>query len=312
MDDELGQPSRQARRRRAPLRAAPEVSGADVRSETAVQRDLATDVRTEVQPDVVVDPDDEGGSPAGTDVRTQLRPDVALDPDDAEAVPVRPRRRRPPLPSRPSLTGLRPRLAPAAAVAMAGAVGAFVLTAAGTEPEPDPVVPVQPIVDQVRTETSAPRIEAAAAAPAQPADAGLPPELLVPGGDLEGISITDGVPETGGYTDLIRRYFGSHTVEAIVIVQCESNFDPNATGNNTNGTQDHGLFQINDVHMRTFEAVIGHPWADVYDPTLNTAFAAWLYDHAGGWGPWRCNRYLEQFDKAPEPDEDARRAPDGE
>lgn len=181
-----------------------------------------------------------------------------------------------------------------AGVALVAAVAALVLVAARAPSTTDDAA--APDFGLVRTETSAPRIPGVTAASATSADGtGAPPATLAA---VDGVVVaSDGVPSTGGYTDLIRSYFGSLTVEAIVIVQCESGFDPLAVGENTNGTRDHGLFQINDVHQQTFEAVMGRPWADIYDPDLNVAFAAWLHDRAGGWGPWRCNRNLEQFDK---------------
>lgn len=192
-----------------------------------------------------------------------------------------------------------------AALVLAVVVGGFVLTAARTPAHPvietagDDVIAS---LDPVRTRTSAPRSLAdprAAAAPAKGPGNGdqSTQDLAVPVGTGRAIASSDQVPHTGGYTDLIRRYFGPVTVEAIVIVQCESGFDPLAVGTNTNGTQDHGLFQINDIHRRTFEVVTGNPWDHRYDPEVNTAFAAWLYDHADGWGPWRCNRNLATFDE---------------
>ncbi len=113
----------------------------------------------------------------------------------------------------------------------------------------------------------------------------------------------DASPVTGGLTDLIRRYFGSDTVEALVIVQCESGFDALAVGTNANGTQDHGLFQINDVHERAFPIVTGRSWEERYDPEVNTAFAAWLFGRSG-WDPWTCRVRLDQSrDGSPEGEE---------
>lgn len=103
-------------------------------------------------------------------------------------------------------------------------------------------------------------------------------------------------PVTGGLTDLIKAFFGDATVEALVIVQCESQFIPWAVGTNTNGTQDHGLFQINDIHAPGFESVTGVPWeSGRYDPVANTTFARYLYD-LRGWDAWTCRSRLGTVD----------------
>lgn len=141
--------------------------------------------------------------------------------------------------------------------------------------------------DATRSVVSAPRVEAASAAA---------PVVTVAGAALAAPLAAQGaagseVPRTGGLTDLVRRYFGPATLDAIVIVQCESGFDPNALNQNVDGTEDHGLFQINDVHRDSFEPVTGRSWDHRYDADANTAFAAWLYGHSG-WAPWRCNKNL--------------------
>lgn len=230
--------------------------------------------------------------------------------ESSQSTPSR-RRRAEPLraatgPTPRHLPALHSRPASAFAIALIVVAGATVGIAASSDGvdrsgEPAPARAIDAADVSIRTETSAPRVEAASAAGA-PAVAAQP---LSPVGGLGAITATDGVPSTGGYTDLIRSYFGPLTVEAIVIVQCESNFDPLAVGENTNGTRDHGLFQINDVHMATFEVITGRPWSDIYDPEVNTSFAKWLHGHAGGWGPWRCNRNLEAFQTEPEAGADA-------
>lgn len=239
-----------------------------------------------------------GDSPHAPPRRSRREPlRAAPAPDDAPepTVPAdRPGVDRPGVDRRPRCH------APIAGVVLVLAVAALVLAAARAPGAPDDIA--APDFDLVRTETSAPRISGLASTPAAPGavdETHVPPATLGSVGDI--VMASDGVPATGGYTDLIRSHFGPLTVEAIVIVQCESGFDPLAVGENTNGTRDHGLFQINDVHEKTFEAITGHPWTDVYDPTLNTSFAKWLHGHAGGWGPWRCNRNLEAFQADVEP-----------
>jgi len=82
----------------------------------------------------------------------------------------------------------------------------------------------------------------------------------------------------------IHLIFGDHADEAHAVVECESGHNHLAVS--PDGSN-HGLFQINNVHRSTFEQVTGKPWADRYDPVLNTAFAKWLYDQQG-WRPWSC------------------------
>ena len=75
---------------------------------------------------------------------------------------------------------------------------------------------------------------------------------------------------------------GDHEA-ATRVAHCESRLDPGAVS----PTNDHGLFQINIVHQAQFERVTGRPWADVYDPFWNAAYAKWLRDREG-WRPWTC------------------------
>lgn len=67
------------------------------------------------------------------------------------------------------------------------------------------------------------------------------------------------------------------------VVQCESRWNPDAVS----PTNDHGLFQINQIHRRAFEKETGQPWSAVYDPYWNAYFARLLYNQSG-WGPWTC------------------------
>lgn len=156
------------------------------------------------------------------------------------------------------------------------------------------VAPAESALVEETTQTSAPRageLDIASNAPEGT-------ELTLP--ELAPVDFGDGAvasaPVTGGYTDLIRQYFGDATVEALVIVQCESNFVPWAVGTNTNGTQDHGLFQINDIHAAAFETVTGADWeVGRYDPEINTRFARWLHQRSG-WRPWTCRDRLQSPD----------------
>lgn len=64
------------------------------------------------------------------------------------------------------------------------------------------------------------------------------------------------------------------------IIMAESGGNPGAVNNNTNGTRDRGLWQINDVHNSKM------PDADRFDPAINTQLARMIYMESGGWGPW--------------------------
>lgn len=82
--------------------------------------------------------------------------------------------------------------------------------------------------------------------------------------------------------------------QAVRVAGCESGNGGDFTTVNPGAvspTNDHGLFQINAVHRRRFEAVTGQPWSAVYDPFWNAVYARWLYDQRG-WRPWTCRRAL--------------------
>jgi hypothetical protein len=82
----------------------------------------------------------------------------------------------------------------------------------------------------------------------------------------------------------INDVFGPEAPAATRVASCESGMDPGAV---SSGGGNHGLFQINNVHRGTFEAVTGQPWSAVYDAQWNTKFAKHLYDQSG-WRPWAC------------------------
>ncbi|HEY1118068.1 MAG TPA: transglycosylase SLT domain-containing protein [Acidimicrobiales bacterium] len=81
----------------------------------------------------------------------------------------------------------------------------------------------------------------------------------------------------------IATIFGSRAPEAERVAHCESTMNPTAVSS----TNDHGLFQINAVHERTFVEVTGQPWDMVYDGFWNTVYAKYLHD-TQGWQPWSC------------------------
>lgn len=75
---------------------------------------------------------------------------------------------------------------------------------------------------------------------------------------------------------------GDDAAIAVAVMKAESGGKPgiNNAGANDNGTVDHGLWQINDVHNDKL------PGKNRYDPAVNTQLARMVYEDAGGWTPW--------------------------
>jgi hypothetical protein len=69
------------------------------------------------------------------------------------------------------------------------------------------------------------------------------------------------------------REYGINPALLYAIAKAESGLNPNAVGNNTNGTQDIGLMQINTVHLNEL-AQQGISKNDLFDPTINTRVGA--------------------------------------
>lgn len=107
--------------------------------------------------------------------------------------------------------------------------------------------------------------------------------------ETEAASVAGGPSNPKGLTaeETIRRHFPDVYDQAYKIVRCESGFDPNAHSH----TNDHGLFQINQVHRANWPAVTGADWSQRYDPELNAIYARYLYDREG-WRPWTCRKVL--------------------
>jgi membrane-bound lytic murein transglycosylase MltF len=81
----------------------------------------------------------------------------------------------------------------------------------------------------------------------------------------------------------IRRLWGPQAPRAFCIVGRESSWNPRAVSR----TNDHGLFQLNAIHARTYGRVW---WARRYDPVANVRMAWRLYRGAG-WSPWAGGAY---------------------
>lgn len=100
------------------------------------------------------------------------------------------------------------------------------------------------------------------------------------------------VVASSGNEQIIADVFGSEASTALRVARCESNMNPNAVGHNTNGTSDHGLFQINShwnqpSHSDPVAQWIGARWASRYDPHTNTLMAKKIRDKYG-WSQWYC------------------------
>ena len=79
----------------------------------------------------------------------------------------------------------------------------------------------------------------------------------------------------------IRRVFPEDSETMIKVAWCESRLIPTARNVNTNGTQDRGLFQLNDIHE--FEG-------DLFDVRNNLKHARTLYDR-NGLSDWRYSKH---------------------
>ncbi len=103
-------------------------------------------------------------------------------------------------------------------------------------------------------------------------------------------------PAVEQWRSLVSTYFsGARIDEALAIIQCESRGDPNAT-NAVSGAA--GLFQFIPSTWNWVASEMGiadYASGAPYDPSLNTAAAAWLVQDSidsgnprGPWGHWTC------------------------
>lgn len=99
-----------------------------------------------------------------------------------------------------------------------------------------------------------------------------------------------------GWRPLVSQFFPSSRVdEALVIMDCESNGNPNAS-NPYSGAA--GLFQFLPSTWASTAPKAGYPNTSPFDPEANVATAAWLanrYEQLGYyyWHPWSCKRMLD-------------------
>lgn len=105
----------------------------------------------------------------------------------------------------------------------------------------------------------------------------------------------DHPPQVEQWRGLVQQFFPSNRVEeALAIINCESNGDPNAL-NPYSGAG--GLFQFLPSTWTTTSPAAGYGGYSVFDPEANTASAAWLANHYQNlgyyyWQPWSCKRVL--------------------
>lgn len=103
-------------------------------------------------------------------------------------------------------------------------------------------------------------------------------------------------PEVEQWRGLVQAYFPSSRVEeALRIIDCESNGDPNAV-NPYSGAA--GLFQFLPSTWESTSPKAGFAGASPFDAEANVGSAAWLanrYEQLGYyfWHPWNCKRVLD-------------------
>lgn len=99
-----------------------------------------------------------------------------------------------------------------------------------------------------------------------------------------GEAVTDPVAR---WRPLVEEYFAPELVDqALAIIACESNGDPDATNPRSSAT---GLFQFIGRTWANASGPAGFGGASPTDPEANVASAAWLVEYSleAGQGPWR-------------------------
>ena len=90
---------------------------------------------------------------------------------------------------------------------------------------------------------------------------------------------------------LVERYFAKDRIaEALSIIDCESNGDPNATNPRSSAA---GLFQFINGTWEHASEQAGFGGVSAHDPEANVAAAAWLVDYSlaadqSAWAHWTC------------------------
>lgn len=78
----------------------------------------------------------------------------------------------------------------------------------------------------------------------------------------------------------ITKLWGANAKEALVVADCESDFDQSKIGINKTSF-DSGVFQINSVHIKRF----GTDYLKSWTANIDTAYKIWQEQ---GWNPWVC------------------------
>lgn len=87
---------------------------------------------------------------------------------------------------------------------------------------------------------------------------------------------------------LVAAYFAPEHVDlALRIIACESNGSPDAKNPRSTAS---GLWQHLASYWSERSAKAGWAGASIWEPEANTAVAAWLVYHGGGWGHWNASR----------------------
>ena len=95
---------------------------------------------------------------------------------------------------------------------------------------------------------------------------------------------------------LIQTYFKQEdVVQASLMVCCESTGRPRSYNNNTNGTQDIGLFAFNDTTWSWLKDKLKFT-GDRRDPVLNTRIASWLFYNDGRGKHWYSSEHCWDYD----------------
>lgn len=88
--------------------------------------------------------------------------------------------------------------------------------------------------------------------------------------------------ESGILDAYFKKYFGDSWKTAKAICTAESGLR-NVTGRvNSNGTRDHGVCQINDIH----KGKVGGDISKLYDPETNIRIAGAIFKASKGFSPW--------------------------
>lgn len=108
------------------------------------------------------------------------------------------------------------------------------------------------------------------------------------------------VEEVQEWIPLIQKHFHSEDEAlALTIVYCESRGYANATGYNTDGSIDQGLFQFNNRTEEWLEDDIYNKDLDMYDSETNVKTAAWLFKNDGRGKHWRASKHCwGRYDKS--------------